>query len=264
MSSDGLLEVAATGLGLWMPGYPNLAAWTSQAHDEEAVKPVGTALDRVNRRRAGVLGRAIADAAGQAIEQSGIDPSQTPCVVGSSIGEADAMIALLDQMWRTETPLSPATFTVSVHNASSGLLSISSKNQGYVTSLAADEDTPAMALLEGAGLVHERGVPVLVVCGDEAAPSKLVKDEPHWGMLAAAIVIAPAEDLAPRTPKIAVRFGAPDESPLPPATLDDDLARSPQAGLVDLLEAISKGDPGCVRLDRGLGRGFVCDLSFAP
>ena len=154
--------VGVLGLGLWMPGFPSTAAWSAGAHDPEATKPQGLALDRVNRRRAGALGRAIADASAQAIEESGVDASTIATVVGSAIGEAAAMISLLEQMWRTKEPLSPAAFTVSVHNASSGLLSISCKNRGYANSLAADEDTPAMALLEAIGLVRTGASPVLV------------------------------------------------------------------------------------------------------
>ena len=39
-------------------------------------------------------------------------------------------------------------FAVSVHNAASGLVSISTKNRAFTTSVAADYDTPAMALME--------------------------------------------------------------------------------------------------------------------
>ncbi len=254
--------IAILGMGLWMAEFPSLEAWRTGERDPEAVKPLGKALDRINRRRAGVLARAIADAAAEAFEGSGVDPSTIPCVVGSSIGEAKTMIGLLDQMWRTQTPMSPANFTVSVHNASSGLLSISSKNQGYVTSMAADEDTPAMSLLEGLGLVLDTAGPVLVACGDEAAPSELVKEEPHWAMLAGALILAPVAD-APAGAAI-VRLVHGLEPTLEPARLTAEQAASPEAGLIDLIDAITRGEPGLLRLDRGTGRGYLADIEFAP
>ena len=254
------LHVAVLGTGLWMPGYPDLAAWRAGGEPDEAhEKPKGLALDRINRRRAGILGRAIADAAAQAMEESAVDASTVPSIVGSSIGEA-AMIGLLEQMWRTKEPMSPAAFTVSVHNASSGLLSISSKNQGYATSLAADEDTPGMALIEGLGVVHATGGPVLVVCGDEEAPRSLVQNAPHWDMLAAAVVLGPVDQAPSTAPQLTVLGG--EEPTIEAVPLQDRLALSPQAGMIDLLVALQARTAGRVRLDRGTGRGYVAELTF--
>jgi len=255
----GEATVAVLGLGLWMPGYPSVAAWAGAMPEADADKPQGRGLDPANRRRAGVLGRAIADASAQAMQEADVDPSTVATIVGSSIGEAATMIGLLDQMWRTKTPMSPAAFTVSVHNASSGLLSISSKNQGYATSLAADEDTPGMALLEAVGLAL-RGDPVLVACGDEAAPRSLVKNAPHWEILAGAVVLAPLDYERPRHARLSVLAG--EQATLRPAALDQDLARNPQAGLIDLVDAILRREPGRVRLDRGKGRGWLAELDF--
>ena len=123
--------VHVAGLGLWMMDYPTAAAWETRAptRGEEPLKPKGEAFDRINRRRASQMGRAIGDAVSEAMGQASVDPRTTPVIVGSSIGEASAMIGLLDQMWRSDEPMSPAVFTVSVHNAASGLLSISMKNK---------------------------------------------------------------------------------------------------------------------------------------
>lgn len=257
--------VNVTGIGLWMPRYRDVAAWLEARPDDADLNPLGRALDRSNRRRAGVLGRAIADAAAQALEGAGADPSTVPTVVGSSIGEAATMIGLLDKMWRTTEPMSPAAFTVSVHNAASGLLSISNKNRGYTTSLAADEDTPAMALLEGIGLALEGVGPVLVVCGDEHAPRDLVQDLPQWELLAAGVVVAPL-DPSVRAARLHVHALPPEmRDPariLPPAAVDCEFAHSPQVGMLDLVDALARGRSGLVALDRGLGRGYVAAIEF--
>ena len=220
----------------------------------------GQGFDRVNRRRAGKLGRAIADAAAEAMEQGQVDPATISTVVGSSIGEATTMIGLLDQMWRDKTPMSPAAFTVSVHNAASGLLSISNKNQGFTTSLAADEDTPGTALLEGIGLVLDRQLPALVVCADEAAPIKLLKQADNWELMAIAVILAPIDAEHLHLARLQVAPGG--SATLAPAELPRELEHNPQAGILNLVDAVLRGAPGSVRLDRGTGAGYTARLAF--
>lgn len=253
--------VAITGLGLWVPGFPNVAAWVAGAADAEAVKPVGAALDRVNRRRASGLDRALADTVAAAMQQAAVDVTTVPVVVGSSIGEAATMIGLLDAMWRHHLPMSPADFTMSVHNAASGLISISNKNRGMTTSVAADHDTPAAALLEGIGLVAAHGGPVVVACGDEPAPAMLVQHAPPWAMLTAAVVLAPFAADAPHLATL--RFV--DE----PATRSLDrfepmLRSNPQIGLLAVVDAVARRTAGVVRLDNGTGRGYGVAIAPGP
>ncbi len=251
--------VSIKGLGLWAPGFPSMSAWAGGVADAAQPAPVGAAFGRANRRRAGALGRAIADAASEAMTEAQVDPAVVPIVVGSSVGEAVTMIGLLDQLWRTKEPMSPAAFTTSVHNAASGLLSISHGNRGFTTSLAADDDTPAAALLEAIGLVATRGGPVVVVCADEAVPESLVGDNPRWCLLAAAVVLAPLGDDA-RCARVAVESGPPAD--LAPASVGDALRHNPQVGLLDLVDAVLRERPGRVALDRGGGRGYVAHLGF--
>ena len=257
--SEGLLRIAITGIGLWLPGFPDAAAWRGGTADAERPAPQGKALGRVNRRRASPLARALSDASQEALTGAGVDPSTLPAIVGSSIGEAATMIGLLDQMFRTHEPVSPAAFTVSVHNSASGMISIGHGNRGYATSMAADYDTPAMALLEAIGLVAATGGPVLVACADEAAPTGLLEDAELWDMLAVAVVVAPAD--APDA-LATVAIAAPDPvdgraDGIEPADVSVELARNPQVGLLDLVTAVQHGRSGRLRLDRGEGRGFV-------
>lgn len=249
-------ELRVAGLGLWLPGFPTLAAYQRGERDPDAERPAGTALDRINRRRASLLGRALADVAAGAMTAAGVDPAAVPTVVGSSIGEASTMIGLLDQMVREEEPMSPAAFTMSVHNAASGLISISNKNRGYTTSIAADEDTPAAALMEGLGLLVTRGQPVVVVCGDEAAPADLVPESRRWSLLAAALVLVPASHPSGRR----MRLLGPGEATLPRAQVEQGIARNPVVGMVDLVDALLRGTPGLARLDRGDGAGYRAQI----
>ena len=251
--------VHVAGLGLWMPRHPSAAAWAARSSEanEEPQKPKGEAFDRINRRRASQMGRAIGDAVSEAMEQASVDPRTTPVIVGSSIGEASAMIGLLDQMWRSDEPMSPAVFTVSVHNAASGLLSISMKNKGYTTSIAADYDTPAAALLEGIGLLATGHDAVCCVCADEDSPRSLLEHAPHWDMLAGAVVLTRA-DAPGEKAQLTVDVGG--EADLAPAELADAFGHNPQVGILDLIDAVQRGATGALRLDRGKGRGYLAHL----
>lgn len=250
--------VGIAGLGLWMPGYPDLPSWIAATRDPGEPAPTGRSFDRVNRRRASILGRALADALVEAVEQAGVDASVVPTLVGSAIAEASTMVSLLEQIWRRNDPLSPAAFTVSVHNAASGLISISAKNQGYASSLAADFDTPAATLLEAIGLVATTGEPVALVCGDEPVPLDLVPLERSWPLQAAAAVLVPLDGPHASLCSLGVELGC--EADLEPAGLDATTSRNPQAGMTDLVNAAARGWRGRVRLDRGLGRGYCAVL----
>ena len=251
--------VAITGLGLWMPGCPSVRDWVAGNRDGEASKPAGLALDRVNRRRAGKHGRAIADAVAEAAEQAGVDLATVSTVVGSSVGEASTMVNLLDQLWRKKEPMSPAAFTVSVHNAASGLLSISNKNRGYTTSLAADEDTPAAALLEGIGLVVSTARPAVIVCADEESPGPLVGSCMPWAQLAAAVVLGPLDSAEQCLST--VRVSIEGSASIAPAAAGDHMVHNPQIGLLNLIDAVLRKESGSVALDGGSGRGFVATLA---
>ncbi len=254
--------VAIAGLGFWATGFPSVGAWANGTPDAEATKPMGKALDRVNRRRAGPLGRALADVVAEAIAHAGVDMAKVPTVIGSSIGEAATMIGLLDELWRHGNPMSPADFTMSVHNAASGLISIANKNRGMATSLAADEDTPAAALLEGIGLVLTRDTAVVVACADEPAPPTLVQHAPPWAMLASAVVLVPLSSTTKQLATLRIVAGQPPT--IARGKFSQVLVDNPQWGLAALVDAVQRGVTGVLALDRGTGRGYGAQVGPAP
>ena len=261
------IRVAITGLGLYLPGYPNAVQWAEKNELPADVprKPAGLAFDRINRRRASQMGRAIGDSVSEAMAAAGVDGQTTPVIVGSSIGEAGAMLGLLDKMWRDQEPMSPAVFTVSVHNAASGLLSISMKNKGYTTSIAADYDTPAATLFEGMGLIATGTEAVVCGCADEASPRSLLDQAPQWDMLSAAVVLQP-EGAKNALAHISITDCDDDDqaAEIAHAALTTDLGHSPQAGMADLVDAIQRGESGALALDRGAGRGYRAHLTTTP
>ena len=259
-------SVAIVGVGMWQPTFPTARSWVDGIADAEALKPVGHALDRVNRRRAGQLGRALADVTAEAIAMAKVDGGTVATIVGSAIGEAATMIGLLDQMWRHQQPMSPADFTVSVHNAASGLISIANKNRGMTTSIAADENTPAAALMEAIGLVVTTDQPVLLACADEPAPENLAGQAPPWAMLASAIVLGPvAEGSGAHGRALAtLEVAHGPTSTLRPDRFAPLAVANPQIGLAWLVDAVLRGHSGIVPLDAGTGRGYVAELTSTP
>ena len=247
-------EVAVTGIGLFLPGFAGVPAYLAGAQDEASAAPKGMLVPARERRRMSVLTKALADAYGEALASSGADPALVSSVFGSALGEAATMIGLLDQMWSEEGALSPMRFVMSVHNAASGVVSVATQNRGFTTSLGADFDTPAMALAEGIGLVLARNEPVVVCCGDEAAPSDLVREGGGWELLAAAIALAPVASAPdkPRLTGLTVRA----EPTVPRADVDPRVARNPDVGLLDLVDALARGRRGVVALDRGHGQAW--------
>lgn len=254
-------ELYVRGLGLCTPEYPTLDAWREGARAESPALPTGASLDRRSRRISSRLMRGFADAYQEALAASGFDATRVASVFGSSLGEVETMIRLLDQMWAQREDPSPMAFAASVHNAAAGVVSISHQNQGFTTSIAADFDTVAMALVEafGLALTGEGDGDVIVACGDEPAPEKLVDEGVHWGFVCGAIALSTTPGDAPLA-RIQLPVLGPEATLQPPARtkLED---ANPQVGLWDLLDAVLHQRWGRVALDHGRGRGWVLEVS---
>ena len=247
-------EVVVLGCGAFVPGFAGLPGWAESVRSDAHEAPTGEMIPPRQRRRTSPLTRALADAFSEAVGGTSLDTATIASVFGSAIGEASTMVGLLDQMWSETANLSPMKFATSVHNAASGVISIATANRGMTTAVGADYDTPAMALLEGIGLVLDRGDCVVVCCGDEAPPPDLVPKNVGWSMLAAAIVLGPMSHSSSERPILS-------ELGIAPSTLSSRESGSrvdgnPNIGLLDLVVAIHSGAEGVVRLDRGPGRGF--------
>lgn len=252
---DLILDVL--GLGVWTPAFPGLAAWTERAPEPLPERVKAPVLDRQCSRRASLFSKSMALAFSEAT--TNLDRASTPTVFGSALGETAVMLKLLEQMIQGDDDFSPMAFAVSVHNAASGLVSISTKNRAFTTSLAADHDTPAMGLVEAWGVSRRFNAPVVLVCGDEAVPDGLVGDHERFDHLAVAVAVSAAH--LEEVPSIARLSGFALDGTggwaenVPPA-----LTRNPQAGLLDLVERIAHRRPGRVRLDRGRGSGWSAEV----
>ena len=271
--------VAVIGCGAFVPGYAGLAGWAKGECRSDHDQPTAAIIPARQRRRTSILSKAFADAYADALQEAGLEPDSVSSVFGAALGEASTMVRLLDQMWTEGESLSPMLFATSVHNAASGAISIATGNRGITTSVGADYDTPAMALLEGIGMVHSGGGAVIVCCGDEGPPEGLIDEDVGWGLMTAAIAIGPAAS-APAGSLLLVELGLKEsrtsdsESGAPlilslPVTVERDesrpVGRNPNVGLLDLAVTLHQGREGWIRLDRGAGRGFgVRILSASP
>lgn len=154
------------------------------------------------------------------------------------------------------------SFATSVHSAASSVVSISAGNRAFTTSLSADYDTASAALMEAWGVVQTMDLPTVVVCGDDHSPSDFVPDEEAFDLLAVALSLepwtkAPAPD---RTVLGYLSLPHVGKASLGAIETSAQVARNPQAGLLDVVAHLAAGRSGTVRLDRGFGNGQVVTL----
>ncbi|WP_158217752.1 beta-ketoacyl synthase chain length factor [Marinobacterium stanieri] len=102
------------------------------------------------RRRFTELGRCAAGAALPLLEN--ID--SIPSVFASRHGDTPLTLSLLEGI-AEQQPMSPTGFSLAVHNAVSGLLSIARKDVSEVTAIAASEQLIAHALMEAMTQLQE-------------------------------------------------------------------------------------------------------------
>ena len=141
------------------------------------------------RRRLTGLGQAAIAATYGAGAKAGVH-----YVFTSRHGEFQRSLRLLETLAAAE-PLSPADFSLCVHNALAGLLSIATGARAGHTAIAAGPDSLAAGLMEAAGLLADNpATPVLLAYFDDDLPSPYdtLQAEPTEGPLALAVLLGPA------------------------------------------------------------------------
>jgi hypothetical protein len=170
----------ASGLA---PDYP----WRAWIDGEVQLIPGdGPALKDVKpiqRRRLSPIGRGAFFVAKQTL--GGEKPVAT--VFCSAHGEGERTFELLDAI-ASNAPLSPNTFSLSVHNSIAGLFGIFNEETAPSVTVAAGQDGIGVAFSEGWGMLEEQGSgDALVVLYDDAmpAPFGVGPDAPAAGVAAA-------------------------------------------------------------------------------
>ena len=193
-----MLSVAVLAQALWTPACPG---W-EQAAPALRGGPVGPAaasgrpapqlLAANERRRAPdsvLMALQVAEAACAA---AGVDPATLPSVFTSAHGD----LAIVDALCRTlaDNPLllSPMRFHHSVHNAASGYWAIGCRSHEASTAVAGGAHSFAAGLLEALTQCAAEQRPVLLVGCDTEAMGPLQSVNHSRGLLAVAMVLAPA------------------------------------------------------------------------
>jgi hypothetical protein len=118
------------------------------------------------RRRVDRLGRIALQTAYRAHAEA----PDAPVLFASRYGDLSRSLELLTELARSE-PLSPTSFSLSVHNAIGALYSIARGDTSSYGAIAAGEETVEAAFTEACGLLAEGAARVLVVFYDEPVPT---------------------------------------------------------------------------------------------
>src|SRR5215470_1832715 len=156
----------------WAPGRETRADWCVWAgaagHAADALDAPAVPIPMLLRRRATPFGQRVmgcAAACGDALRRARY-------VLASRHGEFSRIIGILKALDAGELP-SPAEFSMVVHHALTGLLSIGTGNTRGHTALAAGLDSFGFGLMEAVSCLAERPhEPVLVLYGDQAMPGE--------------------------------------------------------------------------------------------
>lgn len=175
-----MIEFTVADWAAWAPGLTGAEDWRAWAkrpylpHGDDT--PPLAEVPAMQRRRIERLGRMAMQAA------YWCQPAQAgavPLVFASRHGDPARSLELLDTLVRGEA-MSPAGFSLSVHNAIAALYSIVRNERGNYVALAAGAATAEAALVEAAGLLADGAPEVLVVLYDAVLPEvfRTYADEP--------------------------------------------------------------------------------------
>ncbi len=143
----------------------------------------------------------------------GLDSVQS--VFASRHGALERTVELLSNLAKDE-PLSPTSFSLSVHNSTVGLFSIARSDRAAATAMAAGADSLGLALLEGAMQIAEGAERVLVCYADHKLPAPYagaVEDSMHHPFSISLLLTQPQAGAAQFA--LAHSDAAPSEAPEP-------------------------------------------------
>jgi len=163
----------------WAPDVEDVGQWQqwvdgSLTFASEAV-PGLPFIKPMLRRRLSQLSKMAVKVAFECLNKESDDFTADRTVFCSRHGELTRTVGLLEAL-ASGDDLSPTGFSLSVHNAASGLYSIARGDTAPSVSIAAGRDTFVEGIREAVMLLTESGInTVLVVVADEPLPSHLLK-----------------------------------------------------------------------------------------
>lgn len=210
MSTPPPLQAALLAWAYAPEGVPFGRAAPGSAEHTDSLSSEGLNLDFVpasQRRRCSVFSKvtlAVAHAAVRGVAEG----APFPTVFASAHGESDITAALLRELAEA-LPLSPMGFSLSVHNAASGLYSIATGNRCPATALAAGDRTFLMGLCDALLTLHQENVErVLYVCSDDRVagvflPADSVRPSPY----ALALMLGRSDETSGARLSVTMQFG---------------------------------------------------------
>ena len=260
--------VFVQALGWWTPDWPDWAQAAAALRGEAVApaehqrRPAPRLLAANERRRAPDAVLMALQVAEEACAGAGADPATLPSVFTSAHGD----LAIVDALCRTLAAdpllLSPMRFHHSVHNAASGYWAIGAHNPEASTALAAGAHSFAAGWLEAATQCVADDRPVLLVGCDTEAMGPLQSVNASRGLLAVAMLLAPApRRAADRTIAWRLQPGALAAPPLR-STAARALQANAMADALPLFEALA--DTASTDLTLPLSATLALALSLSP
>ncbi len=168
-----MLDLYIKDWSVWIPGLESESDLTLWANGEKTIDDDGSApkvalVPPAMRRRLGRLGKISLNVAGELIERNGYMPS----IFCSRHGEIQTTIQMLkDLIWNND--ISPTKFSLSVHNAISGIFTIANKDDLSTTAITAAQQDLINCFYEAYGqLKTGECSQVLCVIYDEPIPEE--------------------------------------------------------------------------------------------
>lgn len=165
------LTITIKAWSAWAPGVQTPEDWEQWAQGQKTIggetPPDVKTIPAMLRRRLSPLGKMALATAMPLLENV---TSGVPSVLVSRHGDLNRTVKLLTDLADRED-LSPTHFSLSVHNAIGGLLSITRKDTSSMTALACGFDDISTALLEAQAILTEQDCEqVLCLIYDEPVP----------------------------------------------------------------------------------------------
>jgi hypothetical protein len=179
-------------------------------------------------------------------------------ILSSGWGEFETTIQLLEQLAEPAPQVSPTLFHNSVHNTSTGYLSIALGNREASTAIGAGRGSLRAGLIEALSELSVDGGEVLLVVGDEQIPPPFA--DPAGDAVAVGLCLRPlaAPRLGALDIVLTLRRG-PYEGSTRPSEVPTALTDNPCAPVLSLARAVAVGEPARLPLE-ARDRGWLLEL----
>lgn len=194
----------------WSPSLEELGAWTEWATSSDRIlASVGTVpkvewLPSSLRRRSSAYSKAALLVSGAVLAPD--LRSKVASVFTSRHGESSNTLSILEALAKSEL-VSPMDFSLSVHNATSGMFTIANDNLAESSALAAGPFSVAESFTEAICLLKRTAAPVLSVIADESLPIEFRnKNQEYEPFFSCALLLEQAQSIEQDLTEVGLMF----------------------------------------------------------